>query len=85
VFSAPIAAAAARALTSISGVMSMPVTLPCGPTICEATSESVPELFQYYGAARADEAEVGRHLLWPATERGELEPRVHPRHRSCHA
>jgi hypothetical protein len=41
-FAAPISAAAARAFVNISGVMSMPVTWPCSPTICAATSESGP-------------------------------------------
>src|SRR6266566_4471628 len=41
-FAAPISAAAVRAFVSISGVMSIPVTWPCSPTICAATSESVP-------------------------------------------
>ena len=40
--SAPIAAAETRAFSSISEVMSIPVTLPSGPTIWAATSESVP-------------------------------------------
>ena len=35
------AAAAAHAFASISGVMSIRVTLPFGPTSCAATSESL--------------------------------------------
>jgi hypothetical protein len=37
-----IVSALARALASICGVMSMPVTCPAEPTICAAISESVP-------------------------------------------